>query len=140
MRRGGTVTLGMPNVAGSRPESSIFGSIWIGGLAARPTFVGKTWIDKTSGAMLRAMKATLTSFRAADDEEFFKTARHWRYLVFGLATCPPLGSVSAVLHALHVSSGFSVFPVRVWTVTLPLERHQIRPQVAIVFASSTDES
>ena len=75
------------------PESSIFGSICCGGFAARPTFVGKTFIDKTSGAMLRAMNARLTSL--SEELAVCRVARHWKYRAFGLATA----------HLLDQSSG-----------------------------------
>src|SRR5580765_5008915 len=118
----------------------MFGSTCTGGFAKRPTFVGKILTARTSGAILRPMKARLTSSRAAGDVELFKTARHCRYLVFGLAIWPPFGSARATLQTLHVSSGFSVLPVRVWIETFPLELHQMRPHVAVVLASSTEES
>ena len=44
-----------------------------------------------------------------------------------------------MLHALHVSSGFSVLPLRVWIVTLPLERHQMRPQALLCHADEVTE-
>src|SRR5436190_7160709 len=116
----------------------MFGSICCGGFAASPTLVGRIWIDKISGAIFLATNERLTSLKVAPAA--FRTALHCRYFAFGLDTCTPLGSAAAVLHALHVSSAFSVFPVRVWIVTLPLERHQIRPQVAVVLASRTADS
>jgi hypothetical protein len=62
----------------------MFGSTWIGGFGINPTFVGRTVIDKTSGAMLRGRNETLTSLSTVPAPDF-SNARHCMYLAFGLA-------------------------------------------------------
>src|SRR6185295_4255951 len=72
-----------------------------------------------------------------------KTARHCRYRAFGLAIGSPPAFVYAFDHALQVSSGVAVLPVRVNTEISPglaAARQRIAPQLATVPASRTSDS
>src|SRR4051812_47050548 len=108
---------GSPNAVGSIPELSILGSTGAAGLEAKPTLIGKVWIDRTSGAILLATYETLTSLRytgcvSLELAGIFRVARHCINFAFGLVICEPFGSAAGALQSLQVSSGLTVLPVR----------------------------
>src|SRR5687767_5006647 len=130
----------MPNDCGSSPDASMFGSITGVGFATKPTLGGRMFIASTSGAMLRARNAIATSFRIDGADPAFKTPRHCKKRARGLGTLPRCGSEWTACHALQVSFGVSVLPLRVSITTFPFARHQIFPHAAVDFASSTEDS
>ncbi len=77
---------------------------------------GWTVMDETSGRRLRGRYAVVTEVSTGPCAPVVvNTARHCRYRAFGLEMGSPPALVYAWDHALQVSSGVAVFPVRVKT-------------------------
>src|SRR5262249_7742507 len=78
-----------------------------------------------------------------EPEDPLSAAFHCRYRALGLAIRSPDGVVYAFDHALHVSSGVAVLPLRVKISISPgraFARQRISPHVATVPASRTSDS
>src|SRR3954468_16076960 len=97
---------------------------------------GWTVIDRTTGRRLRCRYAALIDVSTRPSPLPVSTARHWRYRALGLVMGDPSGEEYAADQALHVSSGVSVFPLRVEISifasfgTVP--RQRIDPHVASI--------
>ena len=105
---------------------------------------GWTVIVDTTGRRLRGRYAVVTEVRTGPCAPVVEnTARHCRYRAFGLAIGSPPALVYGLDHALQVSSGVAVLPVRVKREISPWvaeARQRIAPQLATVPASRTSDS
>src|SRR5262245_20415582 len=98
-------------------------------------------MDDTVGRLLRGRYATVTDVSRAPgvDAARVKTAFHCRKRAVGLLIASPSRREYGPAQSLHESSGFSVFPEREKSATLPAPSQRIRPQVATLFVSRTLE-
>src|SRR5580765_4193196 len=103
---------------------------------------GWTVMLRTTGRRLRCKYAAVTEVSTGPSPLPVRTARHCRYRAFGLVIDEPSALVYAPDHALQVSSGVSVLPVRVKSsMRLPVAaagdvpRQLIAPQVDTICAS-----
>src|SRR6478609_9311833 len=99
---------------------------------------------RTCGLRFRCRYAALTEVTTGVLFWPDSTARHCKYLAFGLVIAEPSGFVYAVDHALHVSSGVSVLPdlvnssTRVPAGVVPC--HVSAPHVETIWASRLSDS
>src|SRR4051812_36195359 len=105
---------------------------------------GCTVIERTTGRRLRCRYAAATDVSTGPLPLPLRTARHCRYRAFGLVIADPSGAEYAADHALHVSSGVSVLPLRVdSSIRLSrgiVPRHRSEPHVASICASRASDS
>src|SRR6266850_4278854 len=105
---------------------------------------GCTVIDWTLGRRLRCRYAAVTEVSTGPSPLPVRTARHCRYRAFGLVIAEPSLLEYAPDHVLHVSSGVSVLPDRVYSsmrfpaAAVPCQL--IAPQVEIICASRASDS
>src|SRR4051794_30003031 len=105
---------------------------------------GWTVMERTTGRRLRCRYAAVTDVSTGPSPLPVSTARHCRYRALGLVIGEPSGDAYADDHALQVSSGVSVFPLRVVSSTLlsfgTVPRQLNVPQVATIWASLGSDS
>src|SRR3954462_15602817 len=105
---------------------------------------GCTVMERTGGRRFRCRYAAVTDVSTGPAPLPVSTARHCRYLAFGLAMAAPSVGNEFVDHALQVSSGGSVLPLRVASsMRLPwgtVPRQLNPPQVETICASLGSDS
>src|SRR5215471_12550918 len=105
---------------------------------------GWTVMERTTGRRLRCRYAALIDVSTGPSPLPVRTARHWRYRAFGLAMAEPSDAEYGADHALQVSSGVSVLPLRVEISIFESfgtePRHRIDPHVASICASCAADS
>src|SRR5689334_6993752 len=109
------------------------------GIASSATPAGRMVIVLIFGPMLRGRYETVTSRRRGATVPRLSVARHCRYREGWLLIASPSVPVTAADQSLQVESGVDVLPLRVCNSIAPSPTHEIRPQVAVVPESRTDE-